>query len=99
LLPKSLRKKIAINLRKKSTHYQREIKVDITTKGLSKYVKNKNVLIHGHTHIIGTHLHGQLYRLVLSDWHTQGSFISIKDKQISLYSFFPIEKIGSSYSL
>ena len=99
MLSKRIRTKIALNLRKQSKNYQRTIKIDITPKGLYKYLKNKDALIHGHTHMIGTHLHDKLYRAVLGDWHTKGSFIAIEDKQISLYSFPPIQKIGSSYSL
>ena len=100
MLPKFIRIKIANSIRRKSIQYQRTVKVDITESGLKDYIGNKSVIIHGHTHLIGTHKHNNtITRFVLGDWHNTGSYIVIKNNRIILYSFFPTKQIGSTYTL
>lgn len=77
--PRSWREKVGDLLRKKSqqhtsntSQYIMDVTPGETEKQLKKY--HANLLIHGHTHRPAIHsLDNHLTRIVLPDWHTQGS--------------------------
>jgi UDP-2,3-diacylglucosamine hydrolase len=97
--PTSIRQKIAKNIRQKSQNKKRASTsyVDVTEKGIQKYASHVDTLIHGHTHRLNIHQHGDLRRIVLGDWHDTGSYVHIDEGEISLYCFYPVEQIGSSF--
>ena len=79
-LPYRVRHYLADLMRHKSEDKQRYIpSVDVTEAGVKKYGgRGLDLLIHGHTHKMGQHIHlgGRLKRWVLSDWYgKEGSYI------------------------
>lgn len=46
-----------------------------------------DLIIHGHTHRMGEHQHGNVKRIVLGDWHHSGSYIEMCDGQCVLQTF------------
>ncbi len=98
--PKRLREKIARRIRSKSESKKTRhaMMVDVTEKGINQYCKNTDLLIHGHTHLLNTHQHGNLTRFVLGDWHDTGSYIHIRNESAALYYFDPAEQIGNTFN-
>jgi len=87
-LPLSLRREIAKMIRQKSQQKNKHVKIiDVTTKGINRYIKDYKVLIHGHTHLFNCHRAKHYTRYVLGDWHSSGSFIKIHDNKISLEKY------------
>ncbi|MCF6767192.1 UDP-2,3-diacylglucosamine diphosphatase [Thiotrichales bacterium 19S11-10] len=84
-LPLSIRLKIAKKMRAHSSQRGPYVlDVDATDKGLKQYAKNCDIVIHGHTHKLNIHHHGNLARYVLSDWHgSRYSYIKL-DNEITL---------------
>ncbi|MCF6764798.1 UDP-2,3-diacylglucosamine diphosphatase [Thiotrichales bacterium 19S3-7] len=91
-LPLALRNKMADKMRQKSKNRKRyEIEFDATDKGINRYAKDAQIIIHGHTHKLAIHKHHSKTRYVLGDWHkNQYSYIQIND-QITLYNSGVIE--------
>jgi UDP-2,3-diacylglucosamine hydrolase len=91
-LPITWREKLAKNLRQKSKGYQADVNADIldvTPDAVNHLMQIHHVsqLIHGHVHRPKIHqeVHGN--RLVLGDWHQQGSFIRSTPDGITLESY------------
>lgn len=88
-LPLAWRQKIVRKLRAQSQRAQQgpskpyhDVAPEAVELALSK--SQCDVLIHGHTHRMGIHDYGEQQRVVLSDWHTTGSFIRISPEGWSL---------------
>ena len=83
-LPIFIRKYTAKNVRK--TSYAKNRKhpnVDVTSKGIEKYRKGYDIIIHGHTHKMAIHIADNYTRYVLGDWFKDGNYIKIsKDCEI-----------------
>ncbi len=87
-LPRPLRQKIAQKIRGQSKHKNAQYKViDVTEKGIQKYLNQYQTLIHGHTHMLNVHYEKGYTRYVLGDWFNSGSYIHIDtNENISLVS-------------
>lgn len=95
LLPQLMRKRIAKTLRQHSFTTQKENllsdKFDVTSNAVTAILEKYklNVLIHGHTHVPGIHLHNQQknqYRIVLGEWkNNQGSYLSFNPEEVFPY--------------
>ncbi len=95
-LPLFYRRKIALSLRQSSVrHYQQRQAsglgaVDVTPAGIAEAFAPLNcyTLIHGHTHRMAIHYYPeQRKRIVLGDWHQQGSYVQIAPDQLTLGNF------------
>jgi UDP-2,3-diacylglucosamine hydrolase len=96
-LPLRRRRKIALSLRQASArHYQQrqasgQGSVDVTAEGIAQAftLLNCHTLIHGHTHRMAIHYYPEQHkRIVLGDWHSQGSYVQISPAEIILKSFY-----------
>ena len=84
-LPIKLRIKISNLIRSVSTRKNKKYKIiDVTNEGIEKYRKNKSIIIHGHTHLFGTHSNKNYTRHVLGSWHKNISYLKISDNHIEL---------------
>lgn len=78
LLPPHTRQKIAEKIRHQSQQKNKKYKIiDVTAKGIQKYLGKHKFLIHGHTHLINIHHEQSYMRYVLGDWFNSGSYIHI----------------------
>lgn len=72
------RQRIAQKIRAKSKQKNKKYKIiDVTPKGIKRYLDDNKLLIHGHTHLFNTHHEKNYTRYVLGDWFTTGSYIHI----------------------
>ncbi|WP_151194127.1 UDP-2,3-diacylglucosamine diphosphatase [Cysteiniphilum sp. JM-1] len=80
------RQRIAQKIRAKSKQKNEKYKIiDVTPKGIKRYLGDNKVLIHGHTHLFNTHHEKNYTRYVLGDWFNTGSYIHIDhDENIRL---------------
>ncbi|WP_235826886.1 UDP-2,3-diacylglucosamine diphosphatase [Facilibium subflavum] len=84
-LPLSLRLKLAKKIRQKSQQKNQKYKIiDVTEKGIQKYINGYQTLIHGHTHLMDIHHKDSYTRYVLGDWFKTGSYIKIQGSDIVL---------------
>lgn len=91
LLPLKKRRELALKIREKSKSAQIGVKpADVCLKAVKltfQYFKLPT-LIHGHTHRMKVHKYGDEYtRMVLSDWHTKGSYIEITEDGAQLFKY------------
>ena len=87
-LPLTIRIKMALKTRKHS--YKKNMKnkiTDVTSEGINKYIKNSNILIHGHTHQMNIHNKDKYIRYVLGDWYNDGNYLLIKNNKIYLHKY------------
>ncbi|GAA5218943.1 UDP-2,3-diacylglucosamine diphosphatase [Corallincola platygyrae] len=93
-LPQRLRKKIADDYRAKSkaaTAMKRADIMDVTPSEVEKVMNDAGVklLIHGHTHRPNVHQvelsQGQGQRVVLGDWYTQSSYLTLDSDGFDLH--------------
>jgi len=86
MLGKSLeyRRNFAQKTRRKSQVVTKRINpnVDVTQKGINKYLKNSQIIIHGHTHKLAKHNEPNCTRYVLGDWYKDGNYIKVNNKNI-----------------
>lgn len=91
-LPLSTRRKIAEKIRQKSKESQKQKSLDIMDVSPPEVLRVMNQekvewLIHGHTHRPNIHeLEGDKKRLVVGDWYTQGSVLTITEDSHQLIS-------------
>ncbi|WP_440617617.1 UDP-2,3-diacylglucosamine diphosphatase [Cysteiniphilum sp. 6C5] len=80
------RQRIAQKIRAKSKQKNKKYKIiDVTSKGVKRYLGDNKLLIHGHTHLFNTHYETSYTRYVLGDWFNTGSYIHIDhDENIKL---------------
>lgn len=77
-LSAKMRQRIAQKIRAKSKQKNEKYKIiDVTSKGIKRYLGDNKLLIHGHTHLFNTHHEKNHTRYVLGDWFTTGSYIHI----------------------
>ena len=88
-LPLKLRQILAAKIRQKSRAKNARLKViDVTQKGIKRYLNHDKILIHGHTHLKAIHRNPNVTRYVLGDWFKSGSYIQIDTKSnISLHDY------------
>ena len=93
MLPLSTRRKIAAKGRKQSQEKQQHLSqdiMDVTPEEVIKSLKENGVkrLIHGHTHRPATHSlkldNNDAERIVLGDWYTQGSVLTVTKDTLTL---------------
>ncbi len=86
MLPLSLRRKLANKIRHQSQQKNARYKIiDVTEKGISQYISDYPILIHGHTHQQGVHHKSAYTRYVLGDWFHSGNYLKIdSDNSISV---------------
>lgn len=104
-MPLSWRRRIANKLRAASQSYgastfqQRPEILDASPQGIANVRKqfNPSYLIHGHTHRLNIHREDSFTRVVLGDWHAQGSFASLTAEGLQLFTFDSMKRqlIGS----
>lgn len=84
-LPLFIREYTARNVRKASyVKNRKNPTVDVTTKGIEKYRKGCDIVIHGHTHRMAIHIADKYTRYVLGDWFKDGNYLRIsKDGEIT----------------
>ena len=83
----AFRERIASNTRNKSKLKNYKFPdIDVTAKGIEKYRKDCNIVIHGHTHKMNIHHEENYTRYVLSDWFKKGSYIEIEKDMITLHT-------------
>lgn len=84
-LPLFIREMTAKNVRQASyVKNRKDPTVDVTVKGIEKYRKDCNIVIHGHTHRMNIHHEKTHIRYVLGDWFKTGNYIKITpDGEIS----------------
>ena len=85
-LPAKTRQNIARKIRLKSQQKNEKYKtIDVTLKGIKRYLADNKLLIHGHTHLFNTHHEKTYTRYVLGDWFNSGSYIHVdKHENIAL---------------
>ena len=77
-LPLSFRQRLARKARNHSySKNTQNPNIDVTSKGIQKYRKNCNTVIHGHTHKMAIHNEKNFIRYVLGDWFKTGNYIKI----------------------
>ncbi|WP_116964071.1 UDP-2,3-diacylglucosamine diphosphatase [Fastidiosibacter lacustris] len=77
-LPLRLREKLAKGIRITSHKKNAKYKViDVTEKGIQKYLGKHKTLIHGHTHLFNIHHQQNYIRYVLGDWFKNASYVHI----------------------
>lgn len=84
-LPLFIRQRLAKTARSHS--YEKNTQkpnIDVTEKGILKYKKDCNIVIHGHTHKMHIHEENGYTRYVLGDWFKKGNYIKISGDKISL---------------
>lgn len=91
-LPRCFRAWVATKIRQssKNKYQQNPVMVDVSHDAVIETFKQHkaNIMIHGHTHILGEHEYpGVGTRYVNRDWHETASFINIKDKIIEVTLF------------
>lgn len=92
--PLKWRRKLALTLRKMSQKRYARYKgaapfFDVSSHAVELAFEKSQcpTLIHGHTHRIDIHQHGENQRVVLGDWHQQGSFVRLSADEIVLCDF------------
>ncbi|BDM65054.1 UDP-2,3-diacylglucosamine hydrolase [Shewanella sp. NFH-SH190041] len=96
LLPKRKRQAIASGLRAKSkqgNQYKTREIMDVESSAVLALMQQKHadIMIHGHTHRPAIHQLGdQLQRMVVGDWYTQGSVLTLTPQGAEL-SNLPLE--------
>ncbi|WP_440682888.1 UDP-2,3-diacylglucosamine diphosphatase [Cysteiniphilum halobium] len=82
MLSVKMRQRIAQKIRAKSKQKNAKYKIiDVTPKGIKRYLGENKLLIHGHTHLLNIHHEKTYTRYVLGDWFNTGSYIHINHNE------------------
>lgn len=89
-LPLWIRKKIAQAAREKSKVKQQQVNpdiLDVNQEEVERFFERYEapLMIHGHTHRPNIHQHMSGTRIVLGDWYTQGSYLTLNEQNYELH--------------